>query len=109
VRVPPAPDRAVYRKFRSRSREDRPCVAVAAARDSGGLRVVVGAVAERPQEFADVCALADGREIDRALAVEIGRGYAERVGAIGDARGSADYRRRVTAVEVRRAVEEIAG
>ena len=108
VRVPPAPGPAVYRKFRSRSQEDRPCVAVAAARDDGRLRVVVGAVAERPQEFADVCALADGHEIDGALAAEIGRGYAERVAAIGDARGSADYRRRVTAVEVRRALEELA-
>jgi carbon-monoxide dehydrogenase medium subunit len=109
VRVPPAPERAVYRKFRSRSREDRPCVAVAAARGGGRLRVVVGAVAERPQEFAEVCALAEGREIDRSLAAEVGRGYADRVAAIGDARGSADYRRRVTAVEVRRAVEELAG
>jgi carbon-monoxide dehydrogenase medium subunit len=108
VRVPPARGRAVYRKFRSRSHEDRPCVAVAAARDGGRLRVVVGAVADRPQEFADVCALAGGREIDRALAAEIGRGYAERLTAIGDARGSADYRRRVTAVEVRRALEELA-
>jgi aerobic carbon-monoxide dehydrogenase medium subunit len=108
VRVPPAPERAVYRKFRSRSHEDRPCVAVAAARDRGRLRVVVGAVAERPQEFADVGALAHGRDIDRPLAAEIGHGYAERVAAIGDARGSADYRRRVTAVEVRRALEELA-
>ncbi len=51
VRVPPQPERAVYRKFRSRSSEDRPCVAVAAAREDGGLRVVVGAVAETPQQL----------------------------------------------------------
>jgi len=108
VRVPAAPERAVYRKFRSRSTEDRPCVAVAAVRDRRRLRVVVGAVAERPQEFPDVCALADGRELDRALAMEIGAGYAERIAAIDDARGSAAYRRRVTAVEVRRAIEELA-
>jgi carbon-monoxide dehydrogenase medium subunit len=49
VRVPPAPERAVYRKFRSRSSEDRPCVAVAATRGANGLRVVVGAVSGRPQ------------------------------------------------------------
>jgi carbon-monoxide dehydrogenase medium subunit len=108
VRVPAAPARAVYRKFRSRSSEDRPCVAVAAVRDEERLRVVVGAVAERPQQFADVCALADDREIDAALAAEIARGYAEGVAAIDDARGSAAYRRRVTAVEVRRAIEELA-
>lgn len=109
VRVPPAPERATYRKFRSRSSEDRPCVAVAAVRsDARGLRVVVGAVADRPQEFAEVCAIAGGRELDRALADAIGRGYAERIAAIDDARGSAAYRRRVTAVEVRRAVLELA-
>ena len=108
VRVPPAPARAVYRKFRSRSSEDRPCVAVAAVRHRDALRVVVGAVAERPQEFADVCALADSREIDRELAVEIGDAYASRVDAIDDARGTAAYRRRVTGVEVRRAIEELA-
>ena len=108
VRVPPSPARAVYRKFRSRSSEDRPCVAVAAVRDEHRLRVVVGAVAGRPQEFADVCAIAGGREIDAALAAEIGRAYTERLEPIGDARGSADYRRRVAAVEVRRALAELA-
>ena len=55
VRVPPQPERATYRKFRSRSAEDRPCVAVAAARGEDGLRVVVGAVAGTPQDFPDLC------------------------------------------------------
>ena len=108
VRVPAAPERAVYRKFRSRSSEDRPCVAVAATRDGGELRVVIGAVAETPQHYPDICALADGRVIDTPLATEVGRRYAERVETIDDARGSAVYRRRVTAVEVRRAIEALA-
>jgi carbon-monoxide dehydrogenase medium subunit len=100
VRVPAAPGRAVYRKFRSRSTEDRPCVAVAAVRTDSALRVVVGACAETPQHHPDVCALADAREI--------GVRYAERLEPIADARGSAEYRRRVVAVEVRRAVEAVA-
>jgi carbon-monoxide dehydrogenase medium subunit len=108
VRVPAPGGAAVYRKFRSRSSEDRPCVAVAAARDGDDLRVVVGAVAERPQHYPDVCAIAGGAALDRDLATEIGRRYAERIEPIADARGSAGYRRRVTAVEVRRAVEAIA-
>jgi carbon-monoxide dehydrogenase medium subunit len=108
VRVPAAPERAVYRKFRSRSTEDRPCVAVAATRDAGRVRVVVGAVAEVPQSFPDVCAVADGQPLEAPLREEIARRYAERVEPISDARGSAAYRRRVTAVEVRRALEEIA-
>jgi carbon-monoxide dehydrogenase medium subunit len=108
VVVPPAPERAVYRKFRSRSTEDRPCVAVAATRDGGTVRVVVGAVAEVPQHFPDVCALADGEQLDGDLRGEIARRYAERVEPMSDSRGSAAYRRRVTQVEVRRALEEIA-
>jgi carbon-monoxide dehydrogenase medium subunit len=108
VRIPAAPERAVYRKFRSRSSEDRPCVAVAAAWAAGELRVVVGAVAETPQHYPDVCALANGGPLGRDLAIEVGRRYAERIEPIGDARGSAAYRRRVTAVEVRRAIEALA-
>src|SRR5215218_7432930 len=108
VRVPAAPERAVYRKFRARSAEDRPCVAVAAARGGGTLRVVVGAVAGTPQAFPDVCALAGSGPLERELATEIGRRYAERIEPISDARGSAAYRRRVIAVEVRRALEELA-
>jgi carbon-monoxide dehydrogenase medium subunit len=95
----PAGGRGVYRKFRSRSHEDRPCVAVAAVRCDDRLRVVVGAVAERPQLFPELCE--DG---DPAV---IGRRYAEAIDPISDLRGSAAYRRRVVAVEVRRALEEL--
>jgi carbon-monoxide dehydrogenase medium subunit len=98
VRVPPQPERAVYRKLRSRSSEDRPCVAVAAARGADGLRVVVGAVADTPQDFPELC---DGD------AAEVAAGYAERIEPISDSRGSAAYRRRVIAAEVRRAVEAL--
>lgn len=98
VRVPLGARAATYRKFRSRSSEDRPCVAVAAVRREDGLRVVVGAVAETPQEFPDVCG---------GSPEEIGAAYAERIAPMSDARGSAAYRKRVIAVEVRRAVEEV--
>ena len=97
VRVPAQPERAAYRKFRSRSSEDRPCAAVAAVRGDR-LRVVVGAVAETPQDFPDLC---DGSP------EETGARYAERIEPLSDARGSAAYRRRVIAAEVRRAVEEV--
>jgi carbon-monoxide dehydrogenase medium subunit len=101
VRVPGGPHRAVYRKFRSRSHEDRPCVGVAACRRNGELRIVVGAVADRPQWFPELCDPAAG-------AAEIGRAYAEAIDPISDVRGSAAYRRHVIAVEVRRALEELA-
>jgi carbon-monoxide dehydrogenase medium subunit len=98
VCIPPQ-GRAVYRKFRSRSHEDRPCVGVAAAERDGELRVVVGAVAGRPQWFPELCVGDDP--------AEVGRRYAEAIEPISDARGSAEYRRRVVAVEVRRALEEL--
>ena len=98
VVVPPMAGAAVYRKFRSRSSEDRPCVSVAAARGHGGVRVVVGAVAEVPQSFPEVCG---------GSPAEVARAYAERVEPIADARGSAEYRRRVVGVEVRRALEAL--
>lgn len=107
VRVPAGIESATYRKFCSRSSEDRPCVAVAAARSDGTLRVVVGACAEVPQYYPEICAKAGGKTIDRARAEEIGALYAERLRPLTDSRGGAEYRRRVVAVEVRRAVEEI--
>jgi aerobic carbon-monoxide dehydrogenase medium subunit len=97
VRVPAQPERATYRKFRSRSHEDRPCAAVAAV-NGDRLRVVVGAVAETPQDFPDLC---DGEP------AEVAARYAERIEPLSDSRGSAKYRRRVIAAEVRRAVEDV--
>jgi len=101
VRVPGGPHRAVYRKFRTRSHEDRPCVGVAACRREGELRVVVGAVAERPQYFPELCE----RDSDPGA---VAHAYAEAIDPIADVSGSSAYRRRVIAVEVRRALEEIA-
>ena len=60
----------------------------------------MGAVAGTPQFFPDICRLADP--------AKIGQAYAEAIEPITDLRGSADYRRRVIAVEVRQAVEEVA-
>jgi carbon-monoxide dehydrogenase medium subunit len=100
VRVPGGPHRAVYRKFRARSHEDRPAVGVAACRRENELRVVVGAVAGRPQWFPKLCDPAR----DPA---EVGRAYAGAIDPISDVSGSSAYRRRVIAVEVRRALEEL--
>lgn len=107
LRIPQSTGPAVYRKFRSRSSEDRPCVSVAAARDNGELRVVVGAVADRPQCFPELCALARGETITNELATEIGCRYAEEIEPLSDSRGSDRYRKRVIAVEVRRALEDL--
>jgi carbon-monoxide dehydrogenase medium subunit len=106
VLVPGGRHLVVYRKLRARSREDRPCVAVAASLHQGRVSVVVGAVAERPQRFPDLCATWDPG--DGASAREIAAGYADRIDPIGDSRGSAAYRTRMIAVEVRRALDTLA-
>lgn len=107
VRVPKSSGPSVYRKFRSRSSEDRPCVSVAAAQHDGDLKVVVGAVADRPQYLQEVCALARGEEITPELMIEIGHRYAEEIEPLSDSRGTGRYRKRVIAVEVRRALEDL--
>ena len=100
VRVPGGEHRAAYRKFRTRSHEDRPCVGVAACRRGQKLRVAVGAVADRPQYFPELCDAA-------AAPAEVARAYAAAIDPLSDFAGSSDYRRRVIAVEVRRALEEL--
>jgi carbon-monoxide dehydrogenase medium subunit len=106
VLVPRGRHHVTFRKLRTRSREDRPCVAVAASLHDGRVSVVVGAVAERPQRFPDLCAT--WKPGDGASAREVAAGYADRIDPISDNRGSAAYRTRMIAVEVRRALDALA-
>jgi aerobic carbon-monoxide dehydrogenase medium subunit len=114
VVVPPPPPHVRYLKFLSRSSEDRPCVgvAVAADMDEGGrcrsLRVVVGAVSGRPQEFPEACRVAVGERITVDSANEIGRRYSDLALTLSDVRGSAAFRSRVIGVLVRRLLEPLA-
>lgn len=102
VLIPRPTGSAVYRKLRTRSQEDRPAVAVAAVREGDTVRVVVGAVSDRPHHFADICA--EWKPGDEDSAREIGAAYAGQIRYIDDSRGSAAYRRHVVGVEVRRAL-----
>lgn len=109
---PPATKRMVYLKYRSRSSEDRPCVGVAAVADFNDgvcfdLSLAVGAACETPQRVADVEALANGKPLDSSLVREVAEGYAARIDALDDLRGSAWYRSQMIRVFVRRALEEV--
>lgn len=111
ISVPPLPPgaRAVYLKYRTRSHEDRPCVGVAVvlATQSSAvshLRVVVGAVAARPQRIAEAEKLALGKPMSESLAQRIGDAYADAIDPIDDLRGSSWYRRQMIRVLVRRAI-----
>jgi carbon-monoxide dehydrogenase medium subunit len=102
VLVPRGRHHVTFRKLRTRSREDRPCVAVAASLHEGRVSVVAG----RPQCFPDLCAT--WKPAHSASAREIAAGYADRIDPIGDVRGSAAYRTRMIGVEVRRALDALA-
>jgi carbon-monoxide dehydrogenase medium subunit len=107
--VPPidGATRTRYLKFTTRSAEDRPAAGVAIRLGLKGgvcndLRVVVGAVSPAPVRVVDAEELAQGQVVTAELAREIGDLAAAAVEPIGDVRGSADYKRRLVGVLVRR-------
>ena len=71
-------------------------------------RAAVGAVAGKPLRFPDVEATAQGQRPSDELFQKIGHQYAERADPVGDVRGSADYRKDMIAVFVRRALKAAA-
>lgn len=114
VTVPPTPGPSTYLKFKSRSSEDRPCVGVAAVAELESdqrcreLRLVVGAVSDRPQLLPDACAIARGQRLTAKVIGEIAHTYAQRVQTLSDVRGSSSYRSRVMEVCIRRALGSLA-
>lgn len=111
VQIPalPAGGRGVYLKYRTRSHEDRPCVGVAVVLATthdavSHLRVVVGAVASRPQRVPDAEKLALGKPLTETLAQQIGEAYAAAIDPLDDLRGSGWYRQQMIRVLVRRAI-----
>ena len=106
---------ASYIKYVTRSSEDRPCVGVAAIVEFGKdrvceeLRIVVGAVAEIPQEFSNICSIAKGERITSNVARKIGVDYAGEIDPISDMRGSGWYRKELIQVLVERAILQASG
>ena len=110
---PPSPaTRSTYIKYVTRSSEDRPCIGTAAFVDLDeqgrcqDLRVVIGAVAEKPQEIKEAEALARGQVLTDELIREIAEQYAESSDPLSDLRGSAWYRQQMIRVFVRRAIQQ---
>lgn len=113
------PDRAgwatTYRKLRRRGSIDFPILGVAAAvkRDAGGLvqdaRIVLGAVHTRPLEATDAQEFLKGKPLD-AETIEMAAGIAYRPARpLDNADLSYAWRKRMTRVEVARALRELAG
>jgi aerobic carbon-monoxide dehydrogenase medium subunit len=103
--------RGAYLKFVTRSSEDRPCLGASAFVDLDEqgicreLRVVIGAVAETPQEVPEAEALARGERLTDELIREVANRYAEAIDPLSDLRGSAWYRQQMIRVFARRAIE----
>jgi len=105
--------RSTYLKYVSRSSEDRPCVGMATlleAETDGTckeLRLVVGAVAEIPQEITAAEEQARGQRLTGPLIEAIAQAYADAIEPLSDLRGSAWYRKKIIQVLARRAMQQI--
>lgn len=113
VRVPVTDHAGIYVKYCSLSQQDWPTLGVVAfLRAADGraqdVRVVVGAVSDRPLRVPEAEALLEGERPTLDIFAEVGRRYAAAADPIGDFTGSAEYKREVTAVYVRRALEAAA-
>jgi carbon-monoxide dehydrogenase medium subunit len=111
VPEPPEPRYGVYLKYRTRSHEDRPCVGVAVVlgmdpdsrcRD---LRVVVGAVSDRPRWVASALEIARDQKLTPDLVALIASQYEKEIEPLSDLRASSVYRRQMVGVFVRRGIE----
>lgn len=114
IEVPPLPAtaRGTYLKYRSRSSEDRPCIAVAvvAVLDAGRcreLRVAVGAAADTPRRVPEAEALALGERLTDRRIADVAEACSQAIETLDDLRGSAWYRKEMIRVFVARALREV--
>ena len=114
VIVPPAAHlRGTYTKFTTGSSEERPCVGIAALTSMdkdvcAELRLVIGAVSPKPMRFNGGESMARGEKLTAELIERIAAAAGQSVDPIDDLRGSADYKRHVVRVLVRRALSAAA-
>lgn len=117
VEVPPLPPgaRTRYLKWTPRAQEDKALVglAVVLVLDDGSVcrtaRLGLGGVAASPVVLAQAERALEGARLDDAQIARAASIAAEEVEPIDDLQGSAEYRRDMVAVWVRRVVGELAG
>jgi carbon-monoxide dehydrogenase medium subunit len=115
LKLPQTPTglRGAYLKYCSLTPNDWPTVGVAAFLDRDDARVreariVVGSVTDRPLRLQEAEGLLLGERLNRRAVAEVARRYAAAAEPMSDVRGSVEYKREVTEVYVRRAVEAAA-
>jgi carbon-monoxide dehydrogenase medium subunit len=101
--------RAAYLKCTTRSADDWPALGVAVVLDTDGAvvrdaRIVIGAATDTPTRLAKAEAVMRGVRVDDAVLQRAGDAAASEAGVIGDAHGSAAYKRELLRVYLGRAV-----
>ena len=101
--------RAAYLKCTTRSADDWPALGVAVALDTDGAvvrdaRIVIGAATDTPTRLAKTENVLRGARVDDAVLQRAGDAAASEAGVIGDAHGSASYKRELLRVYLGRAV-----
>jgi carbon-monoxide dehydrogenase medium subunit len=115
VAIPPQDGRrAVYLKCTTRAADDWPALGVAVSLGLDGAairdpRIAVGAATDRAVRLKETEALLTGGETGEALWREAGRVASGEVETVGDDRGSAEYKKALVRVHVRRALAQAAG
>jgi aerobic carbon-monoxide dehydrogenase medium subunit len=99
-----------YLKYCSLSPNDWPTVGVAAFVEPADgratdVRIVAGSVSERPLRLPDAEAVLREEHLRSSTVADVARRYAAAAEPLPDVRGSVDYKRKVTEVYVRRAIE----
>jgi aerobic carbon-monoxide dehydrogenase medium subunit len=108
VIVPPARHlHGTYAKFTTGSSEERPCVGIVALTrmDEGvcrELRLVIGAVSPKPLRVQSGESMARGERLTPEMIERIAKDASRNVDPIDDLRGTADYKRHLVHVLVRR-------
>lgn len=115
VQVPEMPPKsgAVYLKHTRVKGADLAVAGAAALVSMDGdvmkeVRIALGAVAPTPIRAGEAENILSGKKLDEKLLEEAGQAAADRAKPIDDVRGSAEYRRKLVAVLVKRAVKQAA-
>jgi carbon-monoxide dehydrogenase medium subunit len=101
--------RAAYLKCTTRSADDWPALGVAVVLDIQGeavadARIVIGAATDVPTRLAKAEAVLRGARVDDAVLARAGEAAVAEAGVIGDAHGSAAYKRELLRVYLGRAI-----
>lgn len=106
--------RSAYVKCTTRTADDWPTLGIAVSLKTDGrviedARVVVSAATEKPLRLASAEAVLRGQSVTDALLAQAGEAAAAETETVGDARGSAAYKREMLRVHAGRAIRQALG